>query len=181
MNAPFLHFLIAGPCHRIYYIAKGSHQTPLDVARALRASGPLTARLGLGKITGRDDSPERWKKHLALIVRTTEVGLPVVGRNPSRVKCFEAAASLTPYGPRQVCEWKTEDLRFLFFPEMTVVREPCTTLILTHCFSKKRDDTPPVEIERYDRLRQAFYDWRDALKAKDAVAAFRLEQERLSL
>lgn len=34
-------------------------------------------------------------------------------------------------------------------------------IVITHCFKKKQDETPPNEMERAHRLRADYYDWLD--------------------
>ena len=169
-----LEFLLAGPKHRLYFIIEGSHDTLRDLADKTGATGPLAARLlDKPRLEEKKERPDSWKKLLAVIGRTVLHGVEKTASNPSRCKCFSAKDLGTRQeGTIEVCEFKADDLRVLFFKEEPVGNEPCTTLIITHCFKKQRDDTPPVELKRFYNLRRAYYTWREEVGARDAVHAY---------
>lgn len=172
-------FWLKGPKHRIYFISEGGHETPRELAGRIRAQGPLAARLrGINRLRGKKLHPKSWKKLLAVITRTIEHGIEITSRNPARCKRFyDDDSSTCNEGSIEFCEFKADDLRVMFFVEEPSQNEPCKTLIVTHCFSKKRDDTPPKEKKRFCRLRCAYYRWRESLGASDAVHAYAITEQ----
>lgn len=166
-----LEFWLKGSKHRLYFINEGSHDTPRDLAERICATGPLAARLrNVVRLADRPENPESWKKLLAVIKRALKHGIEITSKNPARCKCFsidDLAEGAS--GKIEVCEFKADDLRMMFFREEPIPQEPCTTLIITHCFSKKRDDTPPEELQRFCDLRQRYYERRVEAGASDAV------------
>ncbi len=170
-----LEFWLKGPKHRIYFIIDGSHETPQDLAHRIRASGPEAAALTKeSKLKERKPRPESWKKLTAVIQRTLTHGVDVTSRNPTRCKCFtidDGAAGLV-----EVREVKADDLRIMFFKDEPVSDEPCTSLVITHCFKKKQDATPANELTRFCNLRRNYYNWRNDLGAVNAVQAYALQE-----
>ncbi len=172
MSDPFIEHLLTGDRHRIYYICEGSHETFRDLVEKLHATGPLAARLRkLPRVSGKKDSPTEWKKLWALMQRAALHGLPTVRRNKTKCKCFTPPEAHTRNERIEVCEFKSPPYRVLFFEEEPSANEPCTTLIITHVFSKKQDETPPTELTRFADLRARYYQWRDGLGASDAITA----------
>ena len=177
MPDPLIEFFLAGPKHRVYYISAGGHQTLRDLADRLHATGPLAgAVLERPKVLPKKAAPSDWKKLTNTIQRTARNGKDMVGRNKSRLKCFKPPASQTKTRGEtvEVCEFKADHHRAFFFAEDPASAEACTTLIVTHVYSdKKQDETPEVELKRFADLRTKYYDWRDATGAPDAVEAHR--------
>jgi len=173
MPQPLIELLFAGPKHRIYFLADGSHSTPRDLAERLHAAGGLAALLRRQpKLEAKKESPPDWKKLLAPIQRTAMEGLEMTARNPSRVKCFVPPEAHTRGERMEVGEFKGAHHRAFFFREEPPRPEPCTTLIITHIYSdKKRNETPAEELVRFADLRTRYYRWRDSLGAQDAVTA----------
>ncbi|MEM9997496.1 MAG: hypothetical protein AAF809_07320 [Bacteroidota bacterium] len=172
MPDPILELLIVGTRHRIYYLCEGNHRSFRDFADDLHASGPFAARLRRKpKVESKKTLPPDWKKLLALLQRAAQHGIEVVAQNSARCKRFVPPPAHTNNERMEVCEFKTGPYRVLFFVEETTRPEPRTTLIITHVFEKKQDETPRGELRRFADLRATYYRWRAALKARDALDA----------
>lgn len=177
---PLIRLVLADACHRIYAMTDGAPLTFEGFAARLRAKGPTAARL-LGDPSLEDSEanrPDNWKRLSALILRTARVGLSQVSVNPQRCKRFFPPEAHTGNQRVEVCEWKQGEWRVFFFREEPVAREPCTTLIVTHAFEKKQDNTPRGELARFAKQRTRYYDWRQSLGATDAVSALSLLSSR---
>lgn len=139
--------ILKGPHHAIVYVAEqtGNAETFLGLAESLRAKGPLADRL-LDRKTKPKDSPREWKELLAIMDRTVKYGLDVVARNPK--KCRRSFQ----YGNSEIGEFKSNHVRAMFFedPEFKGL------IVITHCFSKKVDETPQSEIDRAKRIRATY-------------------------
>ena len=148
ISEPILH----GRAHRIVFIetGTGNAETFRQLAERLRARGPLAGRL-LGKTRSAKDSPSEWKRLLAVMNRACVQGLDVVSRNPTACKRFRGE-------DLGLGEFKSKPFRVMFFE---CEREQ-GLIVVTHCFSKKRDTTPPEETKRARRLQEAYYEWLDS-------------------
>ena len=143
--------ILRGRAHRIVYIetGTGSAETFQQFARQLRAKGPLASQL-LGKEQGAKNRPRDWKKLLAIMKRVCDPGLDVVATNPLVCKRFKGSDS-------GLGEFKSIPFRVMFFECGRVPGR----IVITHCFKKKSDKTPPQQVERAHRLREAYYQWID--------------------
>ena len=172
MSEPIIELLFTGTHHRIYYICEGNHESFRDFAESVNATGPFAATLRrLPRVKDSKENPPEWKKLVALMTRAVHHGVSKVARNPKRCKCFSLPDRFAGDERVEVCEFKTPPYRVLFFQEESASEEPCTTLIITHVFTKKRDDTPAKELKRFAALRKQYYKWRNGLGATDAVNA----------
>ena len=144
--------ILRGRAHRIVFIdtGTGSADTFRQLAKRLRAKGPLADRL-LGKTRSAKDSPPEWKKLLAVMNRACEHGLNLVSRNPTVCKRFRG-------DDLGLGEFKSQPIRVMFFE---CEREQ-GLIVVTHCFNKKRATTPPEETKRARRLQEAYYEWLDS-------------------
>ena len=175
MPDPFIEFFLAGPKHRVYYISAGSHQTLRDLADRLHATGSLAgAVLERPEVLPKKDAPADWKKLTNTIQRTVINGIEKVGRNESRLKRFKPPTIQKGGETVELCEFKADHHRAFFFVEDPASSEPCTTLIITHVDSdKKQDKTAEAQIQRFADLRAKYYAWRTQTGASDAVEAYR--------
>ena len=144
--------ILRGRAHRIVFIETGTGNaaTFRQLAENLRAKGPLADRLR-GKPISAKNSPPAWKKLLARMERACGHGLDQVCRNDTVCKRFRGE-------DRGLGEFKSPPIRVMFFE---CEREP-GLIVLTHCFSKKRDDTPSQETKRARRLQRDYYEWLDS-------------------
>ena len=144
--------ILQGRAHRIVFIetGTGNADTFRQLAKRLRARGPLADRL-LGRSVSAKDRPAEWKNLLAVMDRACEHGLDAVARNPTACKRFRGR----DFG---LGEFKSKQIRVMFFE---CEREQ-GLIVVTHCFSKKRDTTPPEETKRARRLQEAYYQWLDS-------------------
>ncbi len=148
--------ILRGRTHRIVFIqtGTGNAQTFRQLAAKLRAKGPVADQM-LDRPTSEDkppkDGPSVWKKLVARMERACIYGLDQVCRNQSVCKRFRGE-------DKGLGEFKSKPIRVMFFE---CEREQ-GLIVLTHCFSKKRDDTPPEEMNRARRLQTAYYEWLDS-------------------
>lgn len=131
--------------HDIVYVTSGlgSGVSFEKFVEKIRAKGRIASRI-LGRDTGSDDRPSEWKKLLAIMDRAVERGLDELKRNDVKCKVFSD----------NIGEFKVRPWRVMFFIDIT--RED--KIVITHCFKKKRDDTPPTEIERVRTQRERYYE-----------------------
>jgi len=92
-----------------------------------------------------------WKKLLSVMVRACEHGLKTVCTNPLVCKRFRGEDS-------GLCEFKSPPYRVMFFE----CEREHGLIVITHCFKKKRGDTPPNEKKRARRLQATYYEWLDS-------------------
>ena len=144
-----IELILSGKHHAIYYIARGGHTTFRKFADELRARGPVAGKVRGKKYDHKRPTPKSWKGLMGVLEKAAQHGYKILS-NTNMVKTWAADDGT------QVAEFRKRDLRVLFFEDETIKQRP-TRLIVTNCFKKKSDETPPQEIDRFLRLRTQYY------------------------
>ena len=149
-----IEFVLAGTRHEIYYIYEGGHFTFRALAEDLKARGPAADTLqGKKRRQRKKPSPKDWKRLIATVDKTANSGYRLIART-------NAIKTWTEDEGTEVYEFRKGNIRVFFFEDETVPDGGKSRLVITHAYYKQTDETPSKEIERFLRLRQAYYEWK---------------------